>query len=168
MTDDSATRGTATRGSSTRSSATRGPTTPDHALLRRIAWRITVQTAAMFIAGLLALGALALVLIDRAQSADNQRALREAVADLDAVTDPPTNIVVYQVSSAGSRASPQLNGRPLDAAAIARVRDGALPQTGTAHANGRTYQLRTARRDDLTVQAGLDLSNQIAQHRRIL
>src|SRR5215475_10519891 len=131
-----------------RGSVTRGPTTPDRALLRRIAWRITVQTAAMFIAGLLGLGALALVLIDRAQSADNQRALREAIADLDAVTDPPTNIVVYQVNAAGSRASPQLNGRPLDAGAIARVQDGAPTQTGVAHANGRTYQLRTARRDD--------------------
>jgi signal transduction histidine kinase len=149
-------------------SATRGPATPDRAFLQRIAWRFTVQTAAMFIAGLLALGALALVLIDRAQSADNQRALREAIADLDAITDPPTNIVVYEVNAQGSRASLQLNGRPLDAGAIARVQNGAPPQTGIAHANGRTYQLRTARRDDLTVQAGLDLNNQIAQHRRIL
>ncbi|HEU0237655.1 MAG TPA: hypothetical protein VFR11_00005, partial [Micromonosporaceae bacterium] len=122
-----------------RGAARRGTATPEQALLRRVAWRITIQTAAMFIAGLVALGALAVVLIDRAQGADNQRALREAIADVDAVSDPPTNIVVYEVDALGRHTSPQLHGRALDPGAVDRVQGGAAALTTNVRFDGRTY-----------------------------
>lgn len=151
-----------------RGAARRGTATPEQALLRRVAWRITIQTAAMFIAGLVALGALAVVLIDRAQGADNQRALREAIADVDAVSDPPTNIVVYEVDALGRHTSPQLHGRALDPGAVDRVQGGAAALTTNVRFDGRTYLVRTARRGGATVQAGLDLTNQTSQRRRVL
>ena len=66
--------------------------TPEQALIRRTARRITLQTAALFTVCLLTLAGLAAVFILRAQNADGQRLLSAAVSDEDAVTDPPSGI----------------------------------------------------------------------------
>ncbi|HZD98114.1 MAG TPA: HAMP domain-containing sensor histidine kinase [Micromonosporaceae bacterium] len=142
--------------------------TPEHALIRRTARRITLQTAALFAVCLLALAALAAVFILRAQTADAQRQLRAAVVDADAMTDPPAGILIYQSANGQIRASAELHGRPLDAAAFARVEAGARTVTGEAEAGGRQYQLRTVRRGEATVQAALDLTDQDRERHRLI
>jgi signal transduction histidine kinase len=137
-------------------------------VVRRVAWRITVQTAALFMVGVVLLAAIAALLVIRAQAADDARTLRQAIADVDAVSDPPSGIVVYETDAGGSRSSETLHGRPLDAAAVDRVVAGGPTSTGTAHANGREYRVRTGRRGTTVVQAGLDLSAQEAQRHRLI
>ncbi|HEY2793416.1 MAG TPA: hypothetical protein VGJ28_13715, partial [Micromonosporaceae bacterium] len=142
--------------------------TPEHALIRRTARRITLQTAALFAVCLVALAALAAVFILRAQTADAQRQLRAAVVDADAMTDPPAGVLIYQSTNGQIRASAQLRGRPLDAAAIACVEAGGPTVTGEATAGGREYQLRTVRRGESTVQAALDLTDQNRERHRLI
>jgi two-component system OmpR family sensor kinase len=140
----------------------------EHVLIRRTARRITLQTAALFAVCLVALGALAAVFILRAQTADAQRQLRAAVLDEDAITDPPAGILIYQSSDGHVRASAQLRGHALDPAAVARVAAGGPTETGEVTAGGRQYQLRTARRDAVTVQAALDLTDQNRERHRLI
>ena len=98
--------------------------TPEHALIRRTARRITLQTAALFAVCLVVLAALAALFILRAQTADAQRQLRAAVVDPDAITDPPAGILIYQSADGQIRASAQLHGQPLDVAAARERRGG--------------------------------------------
>jgi two-component system OmpR family sensor kinase len=141
--------------------------TPDQALIRRTARRIALQTAALFTVCLIILAALASGFILRAQNADGQRQLRAAIADDDAVTDPPSGIVIYQSRAGVIRSSPHLQGHPLDPAAFAAVQAKPTTVTGEIKTGGREYQLRTARRGPATVQAGLDLSDQNRERRRM-
>jgi signal transduction histidine kinase len=141
---------------------------PEQALIRRTARRITAQTAALFTVCLLLLAALAAGFILRAQNADGQRQLTAAVSDEDAVTDPPSGIVIYQSEQGIDRSSPQLAGAPLNAAALARVESGGATEIGHAVRDGRPYQIRTARRGDVVVQAGLDLTDQHRERRRLI
>jgi signal transduction histidine kinase len=142
--------------------------TLEHVLIRRTARRITLQTAALFAVCLVVLGALAAVFILRAQTADAQRQLRAAVLDEDAITDPPAGILIYQSSDGRVRASAQLRGQALDPAAVARVAAGGPTATGEVTAGGRQYQLRTARRGEVTVQAALDLTDQNRERHRLI
>ncbi len=142
--------------------------TPEQALIRRTARRITLQTAALFTVCLLTLAGLAAVFILRAQTADGQRLLSAAVSDEDAVTDPPSGIVIYQAEGDLTRSSPALHGAPLDPGAFAAVQAGHSVMTGKVTSGGREYQLRTARRGDVTVQAGLDLTDQNRERRRLI
>ncbi len=145
------------------------PVNPEQVLIRRTARRITLQTAALFTICLLLLAGLAGVFILRAQNADGQHQLRAAVADDDAVTDPPSGIVIFQSDDGHVKASPQLHGRPLDPGAFAAVQAGAPTIIGRATVHGREYQVRTARRDgDVIVQAGLDLTNQNHERDRLI
>ena len=141
---------------------------PDHALIRGTARRITLQTAALFAVCLVAIGALAAFFILRAQTADAQRQLRAAVVDTDAITDPPAGIVIYQSADGRVQSSAQLHGHPLDAAAVNRVAAGGPTVTGEVTAQGRQYQLRTARRGAVTVQAALDLTDQNRERHRLI
>jgi two-component system, OmpR family, sensor kinase len=142
--------------------------TPEHALIRLTARRITLQTAALFAVCLVAIGALAAFFILRAQTADAQRQLRAAVVDEDAITDPPAGIVIYQSADARVQSSAQLRGHPLDAAAVKSVAAGGPTVTGEVSAGGRQYQLRTARRGEVTVQAALDLTDQNRERHRLI
>jgi two-component system OmpR family sensor kinase len=143
--------------------------TAEDAMLRRVAWRITLQTAALFLVSMLVLAGVAGVLIVRTQTSDSQRLLRQAVADTDAVTDPPSGTLVYESDRNGAvRSSPELNGSPLDQRALDTVRVNGSTVTGTGRRNGREYLLRTAPRGSTTVQAALDLSPQEAERRRLL
>jgi two-component system OmpR family sensor kinase len=140
---------------------------PERALIRRTARRITLQTAALFGTGLVVLVALAALFIVRTQNADAGRQLRAAVADDDAVTDPPSGIVIYQAGPAGVRSSPQLNDTALDAAAFRRVAARGPDTQGEVTVGGREYLVRTSWRGDTTVQAGLDLTAQNRERRRL-
>ena len=142
--------------------------TLEHALIRRTARRITLQTAALFAVCLVALGVLATVFILRAQTADAQRQLRAAVLDEDAITDPPAGILIYQSADGRVRASAQLRGEPLDPAAVKSVAAGGPTATREVTAGGRQYQLRTARRGEMTVQAALDLTDQNRERHRLM
>jgi two-component system, OmpR family, sensor kinase len=142
--------------------------TPEHALIRRTARRITLQTAALFAVCLIALAALAAVFILRAQTADAQRQLRAAVVDADAITDPPAGIIIYQSDDGRVQSSAQLRGHPLDAAAVKSVAVDGRTVTGEVTARGRQYQLRTARRGEATVQAALDLTDQNRERHRLI
>jgi two-component system, OmpR family, sensor kinase len=144
------------------------PPTPEQALIRRTARRITLQVAALFTICLLALAGLAAAFIVRQQNSDGQRLLSAAVADEDAVTDPPSGIVIYESDGGRDRSSPALGGRPLDAAALAAVRRGHPTIVGRVAADGREYQLRTARRGTATVQAGLDLTDRDRERRHLI
>jgi signal transduction histidine kinase len=144
------------------------PVTPEQTLIRRTARRITAQTAALFTVCLLVLAALAGLFILRAQNADGERQLRAAVADDDAVTDPPSGILIYQSTHGQIRASPQLRGHMLDPAAFASVEAGGPTIMSDGTRDGRVYQLRTTRRGDVTVQAALDLSTQNRERRRLI
>lgn len=142
--------------------------TREHALIRGTARRITLQTAALFAVCLVAIGALAVFFILRAQTADAQRQLRAAVVDEDAITDPPAGIVVYQSADGRVQSSALLRGYPLDAAAVNSVAAGGPTLTGEVTARGREYQLRTARRGEVTVQAALDLTGQNRERHRLV
>jgi signal transduction histidine kinase len=142
--------------------------TPEQALIRRTARRITLQTAALFAVCLVALAALAAVFILRAQTADAERQLRAAVVDADAITDPPAGVLIYQSADGRVRSSAELRGQPLDAAALASVEAGGPTVTGEATAGGREYQLRTQRRGEVTVQAALDLTDQNRERHRLI
>jgi signal transduction histidine kinase len=115
-----------------------------------------------------AIGALAAFFILRAQTADAQRQLRAAVVDEDAITDPPAGIVIYQSADGRVQSSEQLRGHPLDAAAVQSVAAGGPTVTGEVSARGRQYQLRTARRGEVTVQAALDLTDQNRERHRLI
>ena len=137
-------------------------------MIRGTARRITLQTAALFAVCLVAIGALAAFFILRAQTADAQRQLRAAVVDEDAITDPPAGIVIYQSADGRVQSSAQLRGHPLDPAAVTSVAAGGPTVTGEVTASGRQYQLRTARRGDVTVQAALDLTDQNRERHRLI
>jgi signal transduction histidine kinase len=143
-------------------------TTPEQQLIRRTARRITLQTAALFSVCLLIVAGLAALFILRAQNADGERQLRAAIADDDAVTDPPSGIVVYESSHGQVRSSPQLRGRPLDPTAFGAVEAGGPARMGKVTSGGRDYQLRTDRRGDDIVQAGLDLTVQNRERHRLI
>jgi two-component system, OmpR family, sensor kinase len=142
--------------------------TPEQDLIRRTARRITLQTAALFTICLMTLAGLAAAFIVRAQNADGQRLLTAAVSDEDAVTDPPAGIVIYQSNGGDVRSSAELHGQPLDAVAFAAVQSGHPVVQGKAEIDGREFQLRTARRGTVTVQAGLDLTDQNRESRRLI
>jgi two-component system, OmpR family, sensor kinase len=141
--------------------------TPEQAVIRRTARRITLQTAVLFAVCVIVLAGLAALFILRAQDADAQRQLTAAVADDDAVSDPPSGVVIYQSEGGRVRSSPQLHGHVLDPAAFASVLAGGPTVTGTATVSGREYRLRTARRGSTTVQAGLDLTVQNRERHRL-
>jgi len=137
-------------------------------LIRRTARRIVIQTGALFALCIAVLGVLAAGLIVRAQNADAQRTLQAAVDDADAVTDPPSAVVVYRVDAGKARASARLHGRPLDQRALAEVVRGRPVVVSRAHRDGRAYQLRTVRRGDVLIQAGYDLTDQRAERKRLV
>ncbi|HEY2795356.1 MAG TPA: HAMP domain-containing sensor histidine kinase, partial [Micromonosporaceae bacterium] len=143
-------------------------TSPEQALIRRTALRITVLTACLFTVCLLVIAALAALFILRAQNADGLRQLHAAVEDDDAVTDPPSGIVIYQSTDGRVRSSPQLHGRPVDPVAFAAVATGGGMRTGTITANGTTYLVRTDHRGTTVVQAALDLSTQNRERHRLV
>jgi two-component system OmpR family sensor kinase len=140
----------------------------DRAVIRRIARRITLQTAALFTACLLLLGGLAAVFLVHAQDTDARARLRAAVEDDDAVTDPPSGITVYRDEAGQVRSSPSLHGRPLDPRALAAARSAVTPRDEEITSGGRDYLLRTVRRGEITVQAGLDLTGLHRERRRLI
>lgn len=144
------------------------PPDSDRDLVRRSARRITIQTAAIFFVGVALLVVATATVSIHNQDADANRRLHQAIVDTDAVTDPPSGVVVYEASPARARASVGLHDAPIDAAAVSTVRDGGPAETGLARFDGRDYLLRTERRGDTTVQAALDLSDQKRERRTLI
>jgi len=130
--------------------------------------RIALQTAALFAVSIVALAGVAAALVVHTQQSDAQTVLRQAIADTDAVTDPPSGILIYESDGGRDQASPDLQRGPLDPGALASVRSGGPVRTSEVHADGREYRVRTGRRGDATVQAALDLSDQNRERSRLL
>jgi signal transduction histidine kinase len=137
-------------------------------LIRGTTRRIALQTAALFAVAILALAAVAAALVLRTQQSDEQTVLRQAIADTDAVTDPPSGILIYESHDGHDRASPDLLRGPLDPRALGTVMAGGPTRTSQVHAAGRDYLVRTGRRGDTSVQAALDLSDQHRERGRLL
>lgn len=142
--------------------------TPEGQLIRRTARRIALQTAALFAVAILTLASLAAALVLHTQHADAQTLLRQAIADTDAITDPPSGILIYESDNGQDRASPDLRHGPLDPAALASVLAGGPTRSSQAHVDGRDYLVRTERRGDVSVQAALDLTDQHRERGRLL
>ena len=103
---------------------------PRAALIRRTARRITLQTAALFTVCLLVLAALAARSSCAPRTPTAERQLRAGDRGHDAVTDPPSGIVIYEISHGQVRSSPQLHGRPLDPVRFRRGRGGRTGRMG--------------------------------------
>jgi len=147
----------------------RGRPPDEQRILRSASRRIAIQITALFASALVVLGVIAAVFVlkDQHRSADHQ--LRQAVADQDAATDPPSGIVVYQQTPDGRIvASPDLRGRPLSPGDLESVQAGGPPITREIHAEHREYLVRTDRRGDATVQAAMELSQQGDERDRLL
>ena len=136
--------------------------------MRRTARRIALATAALFAVSIVALAGVAAALVVHTQQSDAQTVLRQAIADTDAVTDPPSGILIYESDAGRDQASPGLQHGPLDPHAFAAVQSGGPIRASEVHADGREYRVRTGRRGDATVQAALDLSDQNRERGRLL
>ena len=82
----------------------------DDDAIRRAARRIAVRTGVVFAVALVGLAALAAVLMLRTQQSDDERLLRQAIADSDAVTDPPSGIYIYESDGGTPRVTTGLPG----------------------------------------------------------
>ncbi len=143
-------------------------TVTEQRLIRGTARRIALQTAVLFAVAILALAAVAAALVIRTQESDAQTVLRQAIADTDAVTDPPSGILIYESHDGADRASPGLLHGPLDPRALSAVMAGGPTRTSQVHVAGRDYLVRTSRRGESSVQAALDLSDQHRERARLL
>jgi len=138
-------------------------------MLRSASRRIAIQITALFAAALVVLGtiAAAFVLNNQHRSAEHQ--VRQAIADADAPTDPPSGIVAYRRGVDGTvSASPELHGRPISPRDFDSVRAGGAPVTREVHGDDREYLVRTDRHDGSTVQVALDLSEQGHERDRLV
>ena len=145
------------------------PASPEELLIRRTARRIAVRTAALFTVALLAIIVLAAVLVVRTQHSDALRQLNQAIADSDAVSDPPVGILIYQSEQGVVRASTELRGgAPVDPGAFDRVSTGGTADTREVSLDGRRYLVATGRRDGAVVQAALDLTDQERERDRLM
>ncbi|GIH21517.1 sensor histidine kinase [Rugosimonospora africana] len=145
----------------------RGPAAADQELISRVWRRITLQTAAMFAAALLLLGALAVGLVLQTGRADARRQVAQAVADQDALTKPPQGVWIYQRTSGGLRSSPGAPTTPTDAATLNSVFSGGRTRTSTIHRSGREYEVQTQRVGAAAVQAVLDISDAERERHRL-
>ncbi len=125
----------------------------DRVLLRRAWWRSVALTAAGMTLVLLMMGGVALVLVDRHQSAALDQELAQILAAADDVGDPPPGFFLAQPRDDGSVAvtptapaalrtllTTTANGSP-DDPALNEPHDVALPGTGT-------YRIQLIQRSD--------------------
>jgi signal transduction histidine kinase len=125
----------------------------DRILLRRAWWRSVALTAAGMTLVLLMMGGVALVLVDRHQSAALDRELAQILAAADDVGDPPPGFFLAQPRADGTVAvtptapaalrtllTTTANGSP-DDPALTEPHDVALPGTGT-------YRIQLIQRSD--------------------
>ena len=147
----------------------RPPLDPDGALLARARRTVAARTALAVAAALLAVGALALWSVVRAQSAAANAALRESVVDDDDVRDPPPGIWVFiRGGPHGSSSTPGAPAGLPDQAALAAAATGAPVTVNHYRAGRRHFLVRTIRRDGAVVQAALDLADGAAERNRLL
>jgi signal transduction histidine kinase len=140
----------------------------DRLLVRRSARRIVWQTTALLALAVLLVGFLAAAFALRDQNSDISRRLSQAIDDPDAVTDPPSGIVIYELHHGWVASSPELHGKPLDPRALSAVSNGDAAKSTDVHADDREYRVRTERRDDEIVQVGLDLTDRNRERVRLL
>jgi len=149
-----------------RPAAVHPPVDRDDQLLRRSRRRATWQIAVLFAGALLLLGGLAAFLVLQTGHADARRQVVQAVGDVDALTNPPHGIWIYQQGAAGLRHSPGAPEQPTDPRALAATaRDGRVRDT-VVHQGEREYQVRTQREGTGVLQAVLDITDaEQARHR---
>jgi signal transduction histidine kinase len=139
----------------------------DADVVRRITRRIVWQTTAMFGAAMLLLCLIAAVFVTRTQEISADRTLHQAISDADAVSDPPSGILIYERHDDDVESSPKLGGRPLDPRAFEAVAAGGRPRVGSVDHGDKEYRIRTDRRGKATVQAAYDLTEQKAERTRL-
>lgn len=145
------------------------PPVSDRDVIRQTSHRIALQTAAVFAVSIIALVAIAALVVVRTQYNDGQRLLSQAIADSDAVTDPPSGIYIYQVHDGVVRSSAGMPGPlPYDRADIATVEGGGAARSHDVSRDGRDFLVSTGRRDDTVVQAAFDLTGQKMERNRLL
>jgi signal transduction histidine kinase len=139
------------------------PRDPDQRLISRTWRRIALYTAGLFAIGVVALDLLAVGFVFNAEQRDADRQLDQATNDPDALTNPPVDIVVYQVDRGALRSSPGARAEPLDAAAIREP----PTQDQVVRRDGRQYLVRTYRNGPTTMQVGLDLTRRDRERSRL-
>jgi len=146
--------------------------TAEHAALRSATRRLTVLTASAVTLALVVVGALVLAVVLREQHGEGDRALAQAVRDVDDVADQPAGVHVGQRRPDGSlRRSP---GAPpwlpvrRDVATVTAAGAPTVVQR-TVERAGTSYRLRTQRRaDGIVVQAAWSGAAQARETRRLL
>jgi signal transduction histidine kinase len=143
------------------------PADRDDQLIGRSWRRATWQIAALFATALLLLGGLAALLVMQTGRADARRQVIQAVADRDALTNPPHGTWIYQRSATGLRSSPGAPAQPADPRAMAATaRDGRTRDT-VIHRYGREYEVRTQSSGGDTLQAVLDITDADRERHRL-
>ena len=141
----------------------------DDEIIHRTARRIAVQTSVVFATSIIALAAIAALLAWRTQRSDAQRLLWQAIADSDAVTDPPSGIYIYETDNGITKVTIGVpGGAPLDPAGFAAVTAGKTTGTRQVDRAGRQYLVTTGRRDSAVVQAALDLTDQQRERNQLI
>jgi two-component system, OmpR family, sensor kinase len=139
---------------------------PDRQLLRRARLTLGLQAAAAIVLSVLAVGVLAMIVVDRAQHAAIDSSMRRVAATEDDVDDPPYGMWIVQQDAAGritaTRGTPA--GLP-DRAELARVRAGGK---SAVHPVGADYLLLTEERRGKTVQVIAGLAEGRRERDRLL
>jgi signal transduction histidine kinase len=136
---------------------------PERELITRTWRRIALQTAALFAVGVIALAAVAVGVVLHIAHNDATRQLTQAMNDPDALTNPPIDISVYELTDGHLRASPgALPGPPDPRTMAAGSGPDALVERG-----GHEYLVRTQRQGASTIQVAFDLSDQENERHRL-
>jgi two-component system, OmpR family, sensor kinase len=139
----------------------------DNQLIRRARLRATVQIAVLFASAVLLLDGLAALLVLQTGHADARRQVAQAIADQDALTNPPRGTWIYRQDGHGLRRSPGAPEVPPDPADLAATHADGRARNSLLHRDGREYQVRTERAAGGTVQAALDITDAERERHRL-
>jgi signal transduction histidine kinase len=138
---------------------------PDRELLRRARRTLAVRHTAAFALILLAVGVVALLVVDRQERAALVASVRQTAATEEDVVDPPAGSWIFRLDAAG-RLSATADAPPgfPDRAALERVRAGGRAEQATTG----DYLIFTRRHRAATVQVVAGLAAQRTETRRLL
>jgi signal transduction histidine kinase len=137
-------------------------------LVRRAAARVGILAGVVagVIVALLTIAASVVLL--RNQQATAATILADTVARADDVGDPPSGMWLAIDNGTAVEASPSTPRNLPDLAAFAQVRRTGVVDIRDRALDGRRFRIRTERRGDALVQAGLDLTSDRVQSRSVL
>ncbi|MFF4412954.1 sensor histidine kinase [Streptosporangium sp. NPDC001559] len=140
---------------------------PERRLLIRTRRRITVQIAGGFSLVLALMGAMVYYVTVNGQDVAARRDLFVAARSA-SITQPPPCMWLFELGGDTVRRSPGSPDRLPVRAFMDLVAADGRPRVEVAEVGGLTYLIRTQRRDDVVVQAVMDLRFRIADRERLL